>query len=59
MTIPTGRIAPVGTSSVHPQPTATAFALASKLGHDGVEIMVWTDPVSQEAGALTALARLP
>lgn len=57
MTIPTGRIA-LSSSSVYPQPTATAFALASKLGYDGVEIMVWTDPVSQEAGALTALARL-
>ena len=57
VSIPRGRVV-LSTSSVYPEPTATAFALASRLGYDGVEVMVWTDPVSQEAGALTALSRL-
>jgi sugar phosphate isomerase/epimerase len=56
---PHGRI-PVhlSTSSVYPENAAYAFDLAERLGYDGVEIMVWTDPVTQEAGALRALARL-
>ena len=57
VSIPRGRVV-LSTSSVYPEPTATAFALASRLGYDGVEVMVWTDPVTQEAGALTALSRL-
>jgi sugar phosphate isomerase/epimerase len=34
---------------------ADGFAIASELGYDGVEIMVWTDPVSQDAAGLTRL----
>ncbi|SDY06720.1 Sugar phosphate isomerase/epimerase [Micromonospora pattaloongensis] len=30
--------------------------MAATLGYDGVEVMVWTDPVSQDAGALRGLA---
>lgn len=48
----------LSTSSVYPENAAYAFDLAERLGYDGVEIMVWTDPVTQEAGALKALARL-
>ena len=48
----------LSTSSVYPENAAYAFDLAERLGYDGVEIMVWTDPVTQEAGALNALARL-
>lgn len=48
----------LSTSSVYPENAAYAFDLAQRLGYDGVEIMVWTDPVTQEAGALTSLARL-
>lgn len=48
----------LSTSSVYPENAAYAFDLAGRLGYDGVEIMVWTDPVTQEAGALNALARL-
>ena len=48
----------VSTSSVYPENAAYAFDLAQRLGYDGVEIMVWTDPVTQEAGALNALANL-
>ncbi|MGE9807371.1 MULTISPECIES: sugar phosphate isomerase/epimerase family protein [unclassified Janibacter] len=46
----------LSTASVYPQSTATAFAIAGRLGYDGIEVMVWTDPVTQEAGALRALS---
>lgn len=46
----------LSTSSVYPGNAATAFATAARLGYDAVEVMVWTDPVTREAGALRALA---
>ncbi|MGO1165748.1 MAG: sugar phosphate isomerase/epimerase family protein [Janibacter sp.] len=46
----------LSTASVYPEGAATAFELAADLGYDGVEIMVWTDPVSQNPRALRALA---
>ncbi|MER7416725.1 sugar phosphate isomerase/epimerase [Micromonospora peucetia] len=46
----------LSTSSVFPERTAAAFQLAASLGYDGVEVMVWTDAVSQDAGALRGLA---
>jgi sugar phosphate isomerase/epimerase len=46
----------LSTSSVFPEPTAAAFEVAAKLGYDGVEVMVWTDAVSQDADALRALS---
>lgn len=55
--IPAAAVA-LSTASVYPESTAAGFALAAGLGYDGIEVMVWTDPVSQEAGALTALAEL-
>ena len=48
----------LSSSSVYPDNAATAFATADRLGYDAVEIMVWTDPVTQEAGALRALCQL-
>jgi sugar phosphate isomerase/epimerase len=50
---------PVGlsTASVWPQTAATAFALAADLGYDGVEVMVWADPLSQDVPALGRRAR--
>jgi len=48
----------LSTSSMYPENCAAAFAMASRLGYDAVEVMVWTDPVSQEAGALRALSEL-
>ncbi len=48
----------LSTSSVYPENCAYAFDLAERLGYDGVEIMVWTDPLTQEPGALTALSEL-
>lgn len=47
----------LSTSSVFPEPTAAAFEVAAKLGYDGVEVMVWTDAVSQDLGALQGLSR--
>jgi len=47
----------LSTSSVFPEPTAAAFEVAAKLGYDGVEVMVWTDAVSQDPGALRGLSR--
>jgi sugar phosphate isomerase/epimerase len=46
----------LSSSSVFPEPTAAAFEMAATLGYDGVEVMVWTDAVSQDAGALRGLA---
>lgn len=45
----------LSTSSVYPEPTAVAFELAAKLGYDGIEVMVWTDKVSQDAETLATL----
>ncbi|RKT57920.1 sugar phosphate isomerase/epimerase family protein [Saccharothrix australiensis] len=49
---------PVGlsTAAVWPQPAAAAFEAAADLGYDGVEVMVWADPTSQDVGALRRLA---
>jgi sugar phosphate isomerase/epimerase len=46
----------LSTVSVYPEPTAAAFELAAKIGYDGVEVMVWTDPVSQDPYALQRLS---
>lgn len=53
MTIKVG----VSTASVWPQSATTAFELASTLGYDGVEVMVWADPMSQDPAALRRRAR--
>jgi len=47
----------LSTSSVFPEPTAAAFEIAATLGYDGVELMVWNDAVSQDAGALHGLSK--
>jgi sugar phosphate isomerase/epimerase len=46
----------LSTASVYPEPTAVAFELAAELGYDGVEVMVWTDRVSQDPDALRRLS---
>lgn len=48
----------LSTSSVYPDGCTVAFELAERLGYDGVEVMVWTDPLSQDADALQALSDL-
>lgn len=45
----------LSTSSVYPEGTAAAFEIASRLGYDGIEVMVGTDSVSQDPEALSAL----
>jgi sugar phosphate isomerase/epimerase len=45
----------LSTSSVFPEPTSAAFEMAATLGYDGLEVMVWTDPVSQDVAALKGL----
>jgi sugar phosphate isomerase/epimerase len=46
----------LSTSSVYPERTPDAFEIAARLGYDGVEVMVYTDPVSQDADALRGLS---
>jgi sugar phosphate isomerase/epimerase len=45
----------LSTASVWPERAERAFQLAAELGYDGVEIMVWTDPVSQRVPELAKL----
>jgi sugar phosphate isomerase/epimerase len=46
----------LSTSSVYPEPAAAGFEIAAALGYDGVEVMVWSDAVSQDASALLGLS---
>ncbi len=45
----------LSTASVWPESIAVGFELAAELGYDGVEVMVWGDPVSQDVAALVKL----
>ncbi|WP_030155835.1 sugar phosphate isomerase/epimerase [Glycomyces sp. NRRL B-16210] len=47
----------LSTTSVYPEPTAVGFELAAELGYDGVELMVFTDRVSQDPSAAASLAK--
>jgi sugar phosphate isomerase/epimerase len=53
--LPLAKVA-LSTASVYPESTASAFEIAARLGYDGVEIMVWTDPISQDAEAIRRLS---
>jgi len=59
-TIDVSRMPPVrvalSTASAYPETTADAFEIGSTLGYDGIEVMVWTDPVSQDPVTLKRLA---
>jgi sugar phosphate isomerase/epimerase len=46
----------LSTASTYPESCATTFEMASRLGYDGVEVMVWTDPISQDPDALQRLS---
>lgn len=46
----------LSSASVYPENTAAAFAFASRLGYDAVEVMVALDPVSQSANKLKHLS---
>jgi uncharacterized MAPEG superfamily protein len=43
----------LSTASVYPEPLPAAFEIAAELGYDGVELMVWNDPPSQDPAAST------
>ena len=45
----------LSTSSVYPDRTPDAFEAAVRLGYDGIEVMVYTDPVSQDVDVLSRL----
>ncbi|GAB3992976.1 hypothetical protein GCM10029992_03430 [Glycomyces albus] len=47
----------LSTTSVYPEPTAVGFELAAELGYDGVELMVFTDRISQDPHAVAGLSR--
>ena len=53
--VPSARVA-LSTASCYPDSCPTAFETAASLGYDGVEVMVWTDPVSQDIEALRRLS---
>jgi sugar phosphate isomerase/epimerase len=45
----------LSTSSVYPDRTPDAFEAATRLGYDGLEVMVYTDPVSQDVDVISRL----
>ena len=47
----------LSTASVYPEGTAAAFEMADSLGYDGIELMVWTDPISQDPDEVAALVQ--
>src|SRR4051795_2463848 len=53
--VPEAKVA-LSTASAYPESTGAAFEIASRLGYDGVEVMVMTDAVSQDPDALRRLA---
>ena len=53
--VPGAKIA-LSTASVYPERTPDAFEIASRLGYDGVEVMVGADPVSQDIDVLERLS---
>jgi len=52
--VPAARVA-LSTASTYPENTTASFELAARLGYDGLELMVGTDPVSQEVEAVRRL----
>jgi sugar phosphate isomerase/epimerase len=53
--VPSAKVA-LSTASCYPESCTTAFEIAADLGFDGIEVMVWTDPVSQDPDALRVLS---
>lgn len=42
---------------MYPQNTEAAFQYANDLGYDGIELMVWAEPVSQDIDGVAFLSR--
>lgn len=53
--VPAATVA-LSTASAYPETCVDAFAMAADLGYDGVEVMVWPDPVTQDPAALQRLS---
>ena len=53
--VPDARVA-LSTASTYPEPIEAAFEMASRLGYDGIEVMVFTDPVSQDVDEVRRLS---
>jgi sugar phosphate isomerase/epimerase len=47
----------LSTASVYPLRAEAAFEYAARLGYDGVELMVWSETVSQDVAAVAKLSR--
>ncbi|WP_106848613.1 sugar phosphate isomerase/epimerase [Blastococcus sp. Marseille-P5729] len=45
----------LSSASVFPEPLDAAFEIAHELGYDGLEVMIWGDPPSQDAAAINEL----
>ncbi len=54
---PTAVDVTLSTASCFPLDTDASFAFAAAAGYDGVEVMVWTDPVTQDGDALESLVQ--
>ncbi len=52
--VPRAKVA-LSTMAAYPDSVATAFEMAARTGYDGLEVMVWTDAVSQDVDALLRL----
>lgn len=55
VSVPTVPVA-LSTASVYPEGVAAGFEIAAELGYDGVELMIWNDPVSRDPRAIDRLA---
>ena len=53
--MPAAKVA-LSTASVYPESVAASFEIARRLGYDGIELLVFTDPVSQDADAVRSLS---
>lgn len=53
--VPGARIT-LSTASVYPEKAPAAFEIGARLGYDGIEVMVATDPVSQDIDVLRRLS---
>ena len=51
-----GPLVALSSASVYPEKTPGAFEMAAQLGYDGVEVMVSTELISQDAAILARLS---
>ncbi|WP_232660666.1 sugar phosphate isomerase/epimerase family protein [Pseudonocardia sp. TRM90224] len=46
----------LSSASVYPESLRAAFEIAAELGYDGIELMVWSEPASQDIATVARLA---